>query len=321
MTEPWLSVIMPTYNGAHYLAEALESVVQQRDIDGIELIAVDDGSTDDTLTILERYQRELPMHVVARPRVGNWVAGTNEGLRLARGRFACFLHQDDLWLPGRLDAVKEDLRRTRTRCLLIHESCFIDSGGHRLGTWRCPLPVGADLDGRSVMERLLVQNFVSVGGTVFSRMAALDLGGLDETLWYTADWDLWLHLAAAGSVRYLDRPLSAFRIHPSTQTTRRSTDPRELRRQQEAVLERHVSAWSQRWSGRPPSEAAARFSIEANVALSQLFHGSRPELIALFRRFVRLGPKGWSRYLRDSRITERAGARLRIGLAQRLSRT
>ena len=57
---------------------------------------------------------------------------------------------------------------------------------------------------------------------MFLRESAVAAGGLDETLWYTADWDLWLKLAAAGPTVYLPRPLAAFRVHPESQTATRS---------------------------------------------------------------------------------------------------
>src|SRR5262245_13792464 len=101
MSKPWLSVIMPTYNGAAYLERTLTSIAARSDSD-IETIAIDDGSTDETMTILQRATKTLPLRIETRGRVGNWVANTNYGLTLAQADHACFLHQDDLWLPDRL---------------------------------------------------------------------------------------------------------------------------------------------------------------------------------------------------------------------------
>ena len=113
MTAPWLTVIIPTYNGAaRYLPAALESIVAQDD-PNIEVIAVDYGSTDATLTILDSFASRLPLTIIQR-RVGNWVANTNLGLEHAHGEVACFLHQDDLWRPGRLAAVRFATRRSQT---------------------------------------------------------------------------------------------------------------------------------------------------------------------------------------------------------------
>ena len=138
---PLVSVVMPTYNGERFIAAALESVRRQHD-DGIELVIVDDGSTDDTLDIVRRFAEVMPIRLVTPGRIGNWVAATNLGLREAVGHWACLLHQDDLWLPGRL-------KRLRS---------FMESDArHRSQSYRKVgyLP-------NEFIERLLVQNFIAI---------------------------------------------------------------------------------------------------------------------------------------------------------------
>ena len=100
-SQPWLSVIIPTYNGSKYLAAALNSVVAQQD-NNLECVVIDDGSTDDTLAIVESFQERLNINLITKARAGNWVVNTNHALRVASGECVCFLHQDDLWLEGRL---------------------------------------------------------------------------------------------------------------------------------------------------------------------------------------------------------------------------
>ena len=195
---PWLSVIMPVHNGERYLAEALRSI-HGEGIDGYEVIAVDDGSSDTSPRILSEWERILPLRRFSRGG-GNWVAATNAGLREARGKYVCFLHQDDLWLPGRLSAVRAEA--THGPSLIVHPALFIGPGGERLGIWRCPLPAG-EVDPRLFAERLIVQNFIAIPAPVFARDAALRDGGMDESLWYTADWDLWLRLGRIGTLRYV----------------------------------------------------------------------------------------------------------------------
>jgi glycosyltransferase involved in cell wall biosynthesis len=315
VADPWLSVVMPTYNGAAYLTAALESVAAQAD-PGIEVIAVDDGSTDDTPDILRRYSERLPLRLVDEGRVGSWVMGANRGLGLARGAFVSFLHQDDMWMPGRLTALRREIDRTPSATLVVHDSWFVDAQGRRLGRLRCPLPPAEDLDPDLVVERLLVQNFVAIPSAAFNREIALEAGGMDESLWYTADWDLWLMLAARGVVRYLARPLSAYRVHGLAQTVIRSADSPAFLEQHETVLNRHLDSWRSKATERRMVESAARFSVEANVAFAAMANRQRPELLPLAGRFLRLGPGGWRRYVRDSRILERAGARVRAGIGR-----
>jgi glycosyltransferase involved in cell wall biosynthesis len=301
---PWLSVVMPTYNGAAYLTDALGSISAQA-TEGVEVVAVDDGSTDDTVAILESYAAKLPVAVIREQHGGNWVATTNKGLGLARGRFVSFLHQDDMWMPGRLDAIRRELRRDGESGLILHSSWFIDERGKRLGRLRCPLPKDRTLPPAFVLERLLVQNFISIPSAVFPRELALEVGGLDEDLWYTADWDFWLRLAARTSTRYIARPLSAYRLHPEAQTSTRSVNSVEFRHQHEAVLARHLDPTNDRIKG------AARLSIDMNVTLAAAAHGQRPQYSGLVRGFLALGPVGWWRYLHYSRVVERAQARIR----------
>lgn len=314
METPWLSVVMTSYNGSEYLAEALESVAAQAGPD-VEIIVVDDGSTDDTMDVLGRYAARLPtMEVVARDHGGNWVANMNLGLRMARGRYATLLHHDDLWLPGRLAVARRILDADPTIALLLHAADFIDARGRRLGTWRCPLPKGRRLEPGRVIERLLIQNFIAMPTPIFRREAALRIGGMNEDLWQAADWDFWLGLAAQGATTYVGRSLTSYRVHPLATTWIWTDRSAAFRWQMEDVLDRHLAAWE---AGRTPNSAlrrTARFSIEANVRLAACAHGHPARLANLAFRFLGLGPGGWRRYLRDSRLHERAGARIRAGM-------
>jgi glycosyltransferase involved in cell wall biosynthesis len=309
MSRPWLSVIVPTYNGAAYLDMALQSVADQAD-DGVEIIAVDDGSTDETLTILEHYSQRLRLRVEQRRRIGNWVANSNHALRLALSDHACFLHQDDLWLPGRLRALRPLLQHVGGPVMFLHPAHYVDARGQFLGPWRCPLSAGQHLSERMV-ERLLVQNFIAIPSPVFSRQAALEVGGLDEGLWYTADWDFWLKLAARGNTVYHAKPLAAFRVHGASQTMNCTSRAAEMRRQLDVVLNRHLPPWQEARPGRAEIGAVARLSVEMNQALAAGAGGSGQYLWRLARRFLALGLSGCHRYLRDSRIAERVQARVR----------
>ncbi len=301
MKTPWLSILMPTYNGAPYLAVALDSIAAQGD-DRIEVIAVDDGSTDETLTILKQYAGKLPLRIVAREHVGNWVAGTNHAMSLAEGQYVCCLHQDDYWQPGRLDAIRGLLAEYPQTTMLLHPSWYVDGMGKQLGLWRCPLPTtDVALDADLIIGRLLVQNFVSMPAPTFRRETALAVGRMDEQLWYTADWDLWLKLAAAGTTLYSAQPLACFRIHAASQTATRSAAAEDYRRQHEIVVERHLQAWQAGPSRKRAVRRAARFSIELNAGLAACVHRQRTSLLRLAVRFLTLGPVGWHRRFRSIR--------------------
>ena len=309
-----LSVIMPVYNGERYIAAALESVAAQ-DNGEIELVVVDDGSSDGTLDIVRGFAKVLTIRLITAGRIGNWVAITNLGLREATGDWACFLHQDDLWLPGRLARLWPEMKNTESH-LILHNARFIGPDGKEHGSWNCPLTQGTT-PSHSFLERLLVQNFIAIPSPVFRRRIALDSGGLDEKLWFSADWDLWLRLGAMGPVHFIAETLSAFRIHPASQTAARKLSPGEWEQQLTTVLTRHLETWPVRGQLRTSVERAARASITVNSALSASSRGEPAHSAAVLLRLLALGPLGWKRYLRDSRIVERVRSRVEV---QRLSR-
>lgn len=306
---------MPTYNGERFIAAALESI-GDRDNDEIELVIVDDGSTDHTLDIVRRYAGTLPLRLITPGRLGNWVAATNLGLREATGHWACFLHQDDLWLPGRLKRLHREME-SHQGPLIIHDAMYVGPDGRELGPWTCPFSRGGDIPSNEFIERLLVQNFIAIPSPIFRRDAVIDSGGLDEDLWFSADWDLWLRLGALGPVRFLGETLSGFRVHPASQTAARKLQPNEWEDQLTTVLDRHLERWPVTGPLRTSVEQIARASIAVNSALSAASRGEPVRPTAVLFQLLALGPWGWRKYFRDSRIVQRVRSRVKI---QRLAK-
>ena len=304
---PLLSVVMPVYNGERFIAAALESVRGQHD--GIELVIVDDGSSDRTLDIVRDFAKVLPIRLLTPRRIGNWVAVSNIGLREATGDWACFLHQDDLWLPGRIERLRGEMESAED-ALVLHNAIFVGPDGRELGPWTCPLPEG-DVPQERFIERLLIQNFIAIPSPVFRRNAAIGSGGLDEGLWFSADWDLWLRLGALGPVRFIAETLSAFRVHPASQTAARKALPEEWETQLTTVLARHLQNLAVTGNLRAKVERAGMASIAVNSALSAASRGEPVSPSQVFLKLLALGPSGWHRYVRDSRIVQRVRSRLK----------
>jgi glycosyltransferase involved in cell wall biosynthesis len=310
LNHPWLSVLIPTYNGGTFLPFALNSIVTQSD-ENIECLIIDDGSTDATLEIVEAYQKKLTIKVLERERNGNWVANTNYGLSFAQGDYVCFLHQDDLWFRDRLRIMKAYIEQFPQVGFFVHASHFIDIAGNNLGPWRCPLPAAPVIIKPAVMTgKLLVQNFISVPAPIFKRELALEAGGLDESLWYTADWDLWLKLTIASDSLYCSKALSGFRIHAGSQTVMRSADQDQFLHQLESVSQKYARLWDAPESDKKKVAKISSFSIEINTALAGSFHGRKINPVKILGSFLKLGPSGWVRFCTDSRISERTFARL-----------
>jgi hypothetical protein len=298
---------MPVYNGERFIAAALESVRGQHE--GIELVIVDDGSSDRTLDIVRDFAKVLPIRLLTPRRIGNWVAVSNIGLREATGDWACFLHQDDLWLPGRIERLRGEMESAED-ALVLHNAIFVGPDGRELGPWTCPLPEG-DVPQERFIERLLIQNFIAIPSPVFRRNAAIGSGGLDEGLWFSADWDLWLRLGALGPVRFIAETLSAFRVHPASQTAARKVLPEEWETQLTTVLARHLQNLAVTGNLRAKVERAGMASIAVNSALLAASRGEPVSPSQVFLKLLALGPSGWHRYVRDSRIVQRVRSRLK----------
>jgi glycosyltransferase involved in cell wall biosynthesis len=126
VTIPLLSVVIPTWNRARLVCEAVESALGQR-IGQVEVIVVDDGSTDDTATILTRNfgSRIYLLRLPSRRGVG---AARNAGVRMARGELLAFLDSDDVWLPGKLEAERRVFERLPDAEVVVSDSLTFVEG-------------------------------------------------------------------------------------------------------------------------------------------------------------------------------------------------
>lgn len=310
---PWVSVIMPTYNGRPYLDDALQSIALNTR-DGVEIIAVDDGSTDGTLDDLRRWSAGLPLQVISRPRTGNWVAGANIGLAAARGRYLCFLHQDDRWEADRLERLHALTMAYPEAAFLVHAAWFIDKKGQRVGRWTCPFQSGHLLSPEESLPHLAVQNFIAMPAPLFSRAAVERVGPMDESLWFTADWVYWGKLMAEGSTLYDSGTLASFRIHPFSQTARGTRGSDALRFQYTTATQSILTALEGKGIAVAQTRRVAAMANEISVWLAACAHREPRPWGPLLGAMIRLRPWDWGVFFRDSRICERVRARLRAGL-------
>jgi glycosyltransferase involved in cell wall biosynthesis len=307
----WLTVIMPSFRGEQWIDSALGSIAQGP-AEGIEILVIDSSPTAATRDIADGYRDRLQLRIMERPDLRSWHHKTNVGVQLASSSHVCWLHVDDLWLPGRAAAIRSWIESAPQAPLHLAPCAIIDKTGRKLGVWRCPLPEGVALAPPLIIERLLVQNFIAAPAPVFRKDAWIGCGGLDETLWYTGDWDIWLKLSSYGPVYYHDVVTTGFRIHPGSLTVTGSRDVAEFAQQLNKVLDRHLSLAGAR-SQRIAREARA--SISVNAALAAAAAGDLGGLTGAAWDVLSLGPLGIRRYLRDSRITERVAARVRAKMS------
>lgn len=306
---------MPVYNGHRYLARALQSVVDQHSKD-VEVIVVDDGSTDDSVTIARGFTHALPLTIVTQEPTGNWLCGTNRALREARGTFISVLHQDDAWLPTRISELKALASAHPNVGMIAHAVHYVDDDDRPVGVLNAPLNNGVLADD-ALLPKLLVQNFFAMPAPLVRRSIAMDVGGFDESLWYTADWDLWLKVGAIAPVAYSDHKLASFRLHQESQTATRSSNSAAFREQLHRCYERHAAVLARRGLLDSRTQKTAQLSIDVNVALAARAHGQTVPWTAVLASAFSAGLTGCVHYVRMSRIAERLWSRLRLRRARR----
>ncbi|MEI4487768.1 glycosyltransferase [Frigidibacter sp. MR17.14] len=310
MTAPWLTVIMPVFNGAATLGRTLASLPV--DAPGIEILVIDQGSGDASRAIAAAHAEGRNLRIIDAPQNVSWMQNTNLGLREAQSDLVTILHQDDVWLPGRAEALRAQLDRHPEAGCWLHASAYIDPDDRRIGRFAPPFG-GKDalIAPERALARLIVQNTVALPSVVFRRDLALRGGGLDETLWYTADWDLWLRLAAAAPMAWSPETRTGFRLHRGSLTVTGSRDLAEFGRQLAIPPARHLDALPAATGRRlrPVIEA----SNAVNLLLAGRFHGAAgTATAATCAQVMALGPRGIWCLLRDSRIVARVRPRLRL---------
>jgi glycosyltransferase involved in cell wall biosynthesis len=210
---------MPTYNYAGFLAEAIESVLDQT-FEEFELLVIDDCSQDDSRAVIERYARRDP-RIAWRVNVSNLglVHNWNACLRESRGTYVKFLFADDLLASRDALAKLVEVLDSRPDVSLAGSSRhIIDSTGRRLATLS-HFRGHPETDGTEVINRCLREwkNFIGEPSAVIFRRSD-SARGFNPKYRHLVDLEMWFHLLEKGNFAFLDEPLSSFRVHPRQQT-------------------------------------------------------------------------------------------------------
>jgi glycosyltransferase involved in cell wall biosynthesis len=203
---PQVSVIIPAYNSEAYVCQAISSALASRDV-GLEVIVIDDGSTDDTWQVLEGFGSAIRK---ARQSTGGPYKARNLGARLARGQWLAFLDADDDWAPEKL---AKQLALADDQVGLIYTDRVNFGDLSRVKERQSDSVALWDGD---VFERLLLGNFITLSSVLVRKSTFDRLGGFSEEHQGVQDWDLWLRYAADGGiVRLCREPLTRYRLHDS----------------------------------------------------------------------------------------------------------
>lgn len=224
---PTVSVVIPAYNAARWIEETLQSVFAQ-DYPDYEVIVVDDGSTDNTAEVVDRFPQ---VRCIRKPN-GGQASARNVGIRAAQGQYIAFLDADDLWLPEKLRVQMEHLQKTGLAWVYSDVLAFDGQTGKPLfasSKWY-------RLYDGDIAAQLLLLCFIS-SPLIVERSVFDEVGFFDEALLLRnrEDWEMWLRIAARYPVGLIRRPLAGYRVHSTSSTG--SEDPARIFASELAVVE------------------------------------------------------------------------------------
>jgi glycosyltransferase involved in cell wall biosynthesis len=208
-TKPLVSAIIPTYNRAHIVCEAVESVFQQT-YANIETIVVDDGSTDDTLARLRQYGGRV--RVVTQANAGP-AAARNRGIEIARGEFIAFLDSDDIWLPPKTERQVALLQRAGNSVSSCLSNIMMkwNSGDRASFDIACLYPSAEEGVWTNVDEVLATRFVLFDQGIMIRREVLEKIGGFDAAIRYHEDLEFPQRLSLEGPWAFIATPLVIWR--------------------------------------------------------------------------------------------------------------
>ena len=257
---PLVSIVLPTHNGRDHLADSIESCLAQTYRD-LELLLVDDASTDETPSIIASYaRRDARIRPVRNPTTLKVPASLNRGFAAARGELLTWTSDDNCYAPEALATLVAHLDAHPDVDIAFSDYTRIDEHGR-------PLPERPGGTGIGDIDKLPLTD--TVGACFLYRRAVHDaLGGYDEDLFLVEDYDFWLRAAAAGfRYAFIDRSLYFYRVHEGSLTTRRSA---QIHHALERCLTRDLPPLSSRMDA---AVRARAFGALVDLALER---GDRP---------------------------------------------
>jgi glycosyltransferase involved in cell wall biosynthesis len=222
-----ISAIIPVFNGKKSLKQAVSSIVAQT-LQPIELILIDDGSTDDSLSVIDLDSLPFPV-VVFRQENGGQSRARNQGAAFAKGKYLAFLDQDDLWYPDHLQKLSAAILAQSSTGWAYSNVDEIDGNGE-LVTLELLNDFPSTHPKKSLKDLLSNDMLILPSAALILKQAFDDIGGFDERLSGYEDDDLFLRIFRKGYRNvYVKESLSQFRIHPESSTfSTRMSDSRRI---------------------------------------------------------------------------------------------
>lgn len=206
--EPLVSVVITTYNYGAYLKTCLDSVLCQGHTN-LEIIVINDGSTDHTDQVIAPYLKNPLIKYVKQANAGQAVA-KNKGINKGTGDYVAFLDADDYWMPEKLTKQLALFKADSQLGVVFSQSTWIDQAG-------LPIPIHTPRPHSGwVTNDMVIDNFVAFSSALVKRECFQTLGFFDEKLEMGIDWDLWLRFSRHYKFAFVDEKLIAYRVgHPN----------------------------------------------------------------------------------------------------------
>jgi hypothetical protein len=234
-----VSIVIPAYNQERFVAQAIASALGQTH-PSVEVIVVDDGSTDRTGKIAESFDGHANLTVVRQPN-GGLPAARNRGLAEARGDFVCFLDSDDYLTPTYLERLLQPLVADAAVAMAYCDVQMVDLEGKPTGEFS--VATARRILTGDIFESLLIGGYFPPHTVVLRRSVLLDAGPFDLALGGHADYELWLRLSALGHrAHYVDARLACYRVYDGSM----SRDVVHMRDTRVLALERIASHFPNR---------------------------------------------------------------------------
>jgi glycosyltransferase involved in cell wall biosynthesis len=301
---PKVSVLMSVYNGDRYVKEAINSILNQT-FTNFEFIIIDDGSTDRTLEILTTYtEKDDRIRLASRENRG-LTKTLNEMLSQSKGDFIARIDADDIALPERFDKQLQFLQQNTDVVCVGSSLDWIDEKGRFIA--HCSMP-----EGNEELQQLMLGGISMLHHpcAMFRRLAALQVGGYDETLKTSADLDLWLKLGEIGRLANLPETLMLYRLHP-----RSITNAKQVQQSNDA-LAACQRAWKRRGIKgtfiRQPADHLWQYDFWLRSGWNNALSGEQAAARRCGQRAIALKPwgrSGW-KLLLASLIPSRLGSKL-----------
>jgi glycosyltransferase involved in cell wall biosynthesis len=214
MPAPSISIITPSLNGGAYLRHTLNSILSQQGDFDLQWLVIDGGSTDETIPLLKS-TTDPRLQWISQSDAGQ-TSAINKGSAMAKGDIVAWLNSDDLYAPGALATVAKAFEQNPDAQWLVGRCDIIDTAGN-LARQNVTKYKNRRLDSFT-FKSLLRMNFISQPAVFWRKSFGSSIGQLDESLYWTMDYDLWLRMAQARPPLIINQTLASFRVHDSSKS-------------------------------------------------------------------------------------------------------